>query len=473
MINVKNSNSIKFLHSIKIHFVGIGGTGMCGIAELLINLNYSVSGSDVSMNDAIIRLKELGAKFTQGHNKDNVTSVNVVVYSSAIKSDNEELIEARKRKIPTIPRAEMLGELMRMKYSIAIAGSHGKTTTTSLVASILYKDSLDPTFVIGGRLNAFGSNARLGAGDFLVAEADESDGTFLDLSPTVALVTNIDEEHLDFYQNYQCIKDAFLKFVNKIPFYGFSVLCNDNLAIREIIPNIEKRFFTYGFEPSSDYLGRDFRYVGEKSFFDVYRFGDRLGEIQVPMPGMHNASNALGAVALAMEINIPFESVKMGLEEFEGISRRMDFLGEVSGISLYDDYGHHPEEIKATLKALKESYPERRIVVVFQPHRFSRTHHLMKSFFSSFDCADVLFIAPIYSAGEVPIKGVNSSALVEGIRLHGQKSCFEIENFREGVDKLLNTLGSNDLFVTLGAGDIWKFGKLLKDKLSYELNVKG
>lgn len=473
MINVKNSNSIKFLHSIKIHFVGIGGTGMCGIAELLINLNYSVSGSDMSMNDAIIRLKELGAKFTQGHNKDNVISANVVVYSSAIKSDNEELVEARKRKIPTIPRAEMLGELMRMKYSIAIAGSHGKTTTTSLVASILYKDSLDPTFVIGGRLNAFGSNARLGAGDFLVAEADESDGTFLDLSPTVALVTNIDEEHLDFYQSYQCIKDAFLKFVNKIPFYGFSVLCNDNLAIREIIPNIEKRFFTYGFESSSDYLGRDFRYVGEKSFFDVYRFGDRLGEIQVPMPGMHNASNALGAVALAMEINIPFESVKMGLEEFEGISRRMDFLGEVSGISLYDDYGHHPEEIKATLKALKESYPGRRIVVVFQPHRFSRTHHLMESFFSSFDCADVLFITPIYSAGEVPIKGVNSSTLVEGIRLHGQKSCFEIENFREGVDKLLNTLSSNDLFVTLGAGDIWKFGKLLKDKLSYELNVKG
>ncbi|MED5580302.1 MAG: UDP-N-acetylmuramate--L-alanine ligase [Nitrospinota bacterium] len=473
MINEQEMNGTKFLRSIKVHFVGIGGTGMCGIAELLINLNYSVSGSDISINDAIIRLKELGAKFAEGHNKDNVTSASVVVYSSAIKPNNVELVEARKRKIPTIPRAEMLGELMRMKYSIAIAGSHGKTTTTSLVASILYRDSLDPTFVIGGRLNAFGSNARLGEGEFLVAEADESDGTFLDLSPTVALVTNVDEEHLDFYENYQSIKDAFLQFVNKVPFYGFSVLCYDNLAIREIIPNIEKRFFTYGFDPSSDYLGKDFRYVGEKGFFDVYHLGSRLGEIQVPMPGMHNASNALGAVALAMEINIPFESVKIGLEEFEGISRRMEFLGEVSGISLYDDYGHHPEEIKATLKALKESCPERRIVVVFQPHRFSRTQHLLKSFVSSFDDADLLFVAPIYSAGEAPIKGVNSSALVKGIHSYGQKLCVEIENFNDGIEKLLRVLSRNDLFITLGAGDIWKFGKLLKEKLKYELNVKG
>ena len=473
MINVKNANSTKFLHSIKIHFVGIGGTGMCGIAELLINLDYSVSGSDIAINDAIIRLEELGVKFTEGHNKENVKSANVVVYSSAIKPDNEELVEARKQKIPAIPRAEMLSELMRMKYSIAIAGSHGKTTTTSLVASILYKDSLDPTFVIGGRLNAFGSNARLGAGDFLVAEADESDGTFLDLSPTVGLVTNIDEEHLDFYEDYQSIKDAFLEFVNKIPFYGFSVLCNDNPAIREIIPKIEKRFFTYGFDITSDYQGKNFRYIGGKSFFDVCRFGKKLGEIQVPMPGMHNALNTLGAIALAMEINIPFDSVKLGLEEFQGISRRMDLIGEVSDILLYDDYGHHPEEIKATLKALKESCPDRRIVVVFQPHRFSRTHHLMESFISSFNDADILFVAPIYSAGEMPIEGVNSSKLLEGIRAHGKNNCFEVENFTDGIEKLLNTLRANDLFVTLGAGDIWKLGTLLKEKLKYELNVKG
>ncbi len=473
MINSKDASSTKFLHSIKVHFVGMGGTGMCGIAELLINLDYSVSGSDIAINDSIIRLKELGAKFTEGHNKENISNANVVVYSSAIKSDNEELVEARKRKIPTIPRAEMLSELMRMKYSIAIAGSHGKTTTTSLVASILYKDSLDPTFVIGGRLNAFGSNARLGEGDFLVAEADESDGTFLDLSPTVALVTNIDEEHLDFYQNYQSIKNAFLEFVNKIPFYGFSVLCNDNFAIREIIPNIEKRFFTYGFDSNSDYQGKDFRYIGEKSYFDVYRFGKKLGEIKVPMPGIHNASNSLGALALAMELNIPFESVKMGLEEFQGISRRMDLVGEVSDILLYDDYGHHPEEIKATLKALKESCPERRIVAVFQPHRYSRTHHLMKSFISSFEDADVLFVTPIYSAGELPIEGVDSSRLVEGIRTYGNKNCSQIQNFSDGIEKLLNTLSPNDLFVTLGAGDIWKLGKSLKEKLKYSINVKG
>ncbi|MFC1490989.1 UDP-N-acetylmuramate--L-alanine ligase [Nitrospinota bacterium] len=452
-------------HSRRVHFVGIGGTGMCGIAEVLLNLGYKVSGSDLAQNEAVFRLRSLGAEVTAGHYPKNVDDVDVVVYSSAVTQENVEVAEARRRKIPVIRRAEMLAELMRMKYSIAVAGTHGKTTTTSLVASVLAAGELDPTVVVGGRLNAIGANARLGAGEYLVAEADESDGTFLNLLPTITIVTNVDPEHLDFYGDFESLKKAFLEFMNKVPFYGFSVLCLDHPTIQEMIPQVGKRFYTYGFGSQADYVGENYRYREGEAVFTVRHRGEDLGEIHLDIPGRHNADNALAAVAVASELDVSFEAVQEGLRNFAGISRRMELVGEEAGIVVMDDYGHHPEEIRVTLRALREAWPDRRLVVLFQPHRYSRTVHLGESFHTAFYDSDVLFLAPIYAAGEEPIEEVDSRGIVEGVRAHGHKSCEEVANLNEGVRRLRERVRQGDLVLTLGAGDVWKVGRNLLNQL--------
>ena len=452
-------------HSSRVHFVGIGGTGMCGIAEVLLNLGYEVSGSDIGQNEAVFRLRGLGAKVTMGHKAENVEGVDVVVFSSAVTSENVEVTEARARKIPAIRRAEMLAELMRMKYSIAVAGTHGKTTTTSFVASILAEAGLDPTVVVGGRLNAIGSNARLGAGEYLVAEADESDGTFLSLLPTLAIVTNIDPEHLDFYRDFGMLKRAFLEFVNKVPFYGFAVLCLDHPTVQELIPRVEKRFFTYGFGSQADYLGENFRYENGETVFAVRRFDEPLGEIRLAIPGRHNADNALAAVAVASELDVPFEAIRKGLGEFAGIGRRLEQVGEAAGIRIVDDYGHHPAEIQATLRAMREAWPERRLVVLFQPHRYSRTRDLRESFHTSFYDANLLVLAPVYAAGEEPIEGATSLSIGEGVRAHGHKNCEEAADLDEAVNRLQAATQPGDIVLTMGAGDVWKAGRELLERL--------
>ncbi len=454
-----------FRHSRRVHFVGIGGTGMCGIAEVLLNLGYEISGSDITSNEAIFRLRGLGARVVLGHKAENVAGADVLVYSSAVTAVNVEVAEARRRKIPVIRRAEMLAELMRMKYSIGVAGTHGKTTTTSFIAAVLAASGLDPTVVVGGRINALGSNARMGEGEYLVAEADESDGTFLRLTPTIAIVTNIDEEHLDFYENYDAIKTAFLEFVNKVPFYGFSVLCLDHPAIQEFIPHVEKQFVTYGFGTQADYIGEDFRYENGQAVFGVKKRGERLGEIQLTMPGRHNAYNALAAAAVSMEFDVSFADIQRGLYEFDGIGRRLEQIGEKSGVTIFDDYGHHPQEIKVTLRAVREAWPENRLVVLFQPHRYTRTHHLEEAFHTAFYDADRVLVAPIYAAGEAPIDGVSSAKLAEGIRAHGHKNCEATGGLEEAVNRLFEEARSGDIVLTLGAGDVWKVSRELIAKL--------
>ncbi len=454
-----------FRHSSRVHFVGIGGTGMCGIAEVLLNLGYEVSGSDIAGNEAIFRLRGLGAKVALGHREENVAGADVLVHSSAVTGENVEVAEARRRKIPVIRRAEMLAELMRMKYGVGVAGTHGKTTTTSFIAAVLAAGGLDPTVVVGGRINALGSNARMGEGEYLVAEADESDGTFLRLAPTIAVVTNIDEEHLDFYENYDAIKSAFLEFVNKVPFYGFSVLCLDHPAIQEIIPRVEKKFFTYGFGTQADYVGEEFRYEGGEAVFGVKKRGEQLGEIRLLMPGRHNADNALAAAAVAMELDVPFADVQGGLRGFDGIGRRLERVGAASGVSVFDDYGHHPEEIRVTLRAVREAWPENRLVVAFQPHRYTRTHHLGDAFHTAFYDADRVIVAPIYAAGEAPIPGVSSRKLAGGIRAHGHRSCDAAEDLEDALGRLHEEARAGDIVLTLGAGDVWKVGRKLLERL--------
>lgn len=448
-------------HSRRVHFVGIGGTGMCGIAEVLINLGYEVSGSDIAQSEAVERLRGLGAKVKVGHHARNIEDVDVVVYSSAVTHENVEVAEARKKRIPLARRAEMLAELMRMKYSIAVAGTHGKTTTTSLVASVLAEGDLDPTVVVGGRLNAIGANARLGEGEYLVAEADESDGTFLNLLPAISVVTNIDPEHMEFYGDFESLKGAFLEFINKVPFYGFSILCLDHPSIQEIIPRIERRFYTYGFGSQADYVGENYSYQSGETVFSVRHHDEKMGDIHLKMPGRHNAMNALAAVAVASELDVPFNAIQAGLWNFAGIGRRLEQIGEAGGVVFIDDYGHHPEEIRVTLLALKEAWPDRRLIVLFQPHRYSRTAQLGEAFHTAFYDSDVLFIAPIYAAGEEPIKGVSSKKIGEGVRAHGHKFCEDVSDLAEGARRISSEIKAGDLVLTLGAGDVWKTGKNL------------
>ena len=454
-----------YLKKYHIHFVGIGGIGMSGIAELLLNLGYKVSGSDVSSSDLTRRLQSLGGVIYEGHAAKQIKGADVVVTSAAIVSDNPEVIAAAQASIPVIPRAEMLAELMRLKYSIAIAGAHGKTSTTSLVAAVLDKGGLDPTVVIGGKLKSIGINALLGEGDFIVAEADESDGSFLKMSPTIAVVTNIDREHLDFYKDLNHIKEVFLSFIDRIPFYGLAVLCLDDEPIQDIIPKIKKRFTTYGVSSQADIQANNIESKGLTSRFAVKHLGEHLGEISLNLPGIHNVYNAMASIAVGLELCIDFEVIKSALETVQGVQRRLEIKGIARDITVVDDYGHHPTEIKVTLQAAKESWPDRRIVVVFQPHRYSRTQALFDDFTRSFYQSDMLVVLPIYAASEKAIKGVDSQLLFEEIRAHGHKNVVFMPSFTAAVSHLKQTLTPGDILLTLGAGDVYKLGETLLKEL--------
>jgi len=449
-----------------IHFVGIGGIGMSGIAELLINLGYEVSGSDLKDSPMTRRLAALSGLVFKGHKEEHVEGADVVVYSSAVVSENPEIQEAKKRSIPVIPRAEMLAELMRLKYGVAIAGAHGKTTTTSMVASILTCGHMDPTVVIGGRLDIWGgSNAKLGQGDILVAEADESDGSFLALSPAIAVVTNIDHEHMDYYGNMETIRETFISFINNIPFYGTAILCIDNEEIQGIIPRLKKRYLTYGMTSQPDLKGRDLEKEKLGVSFEALYHNNSLGRIAVGIPGEHNMLNALAATAVGLELDLDIGVIKEGLKNLGGLARRFQLKGEKRDILVLDDYGHHPTEIAATLKTAKECWPERRLIVVFQPHRYTRTEALFDRFVISFNEADVLMVTPIFSAGETAIDGVTGEWLSRGIKEHGHKDVIFSPTQEDSLSTLLSILRPGDLVITLGAGDIHRLGARLLDKL--------
>lgn len=448
-----------------IHFVGIGGIGMSGIAELLLNLGYKVSGSDIKMSEITEHLRSLGGIIFNGHRDEQIKGADVVVTSSAVSPENPELNAARLASVPVIPRAEMLAELMRLRYSVAVAGAHGKTSTTWMIASILAKGGLDPTIVIGGKLKSIGTNAVLGQGDFIVAEADESDGSFLKMSPTIAVVTNIDREHLDFYPDLDAIKEVFLSFIDRIPFYGLSVLCLDNEPIQDLIPKIKKRFVTYGMSPQADFQAKNVVFEGQKSRFSVHHLSDGLGEITLNRPGIHNVYNAMAGIAVGLELDIPFDIIKSALETIEGVQRRLEVKGEVGGVTVIDDYGHHPTEIKTTLKAVKESWPDRRIVVAFQPHRYTRTRALFDDFTRAFYQSDLLIVLPIYSAGEKRIEGIDSRSLCDGIRSHGHRDVVYMDGFQPALVHLKEVLKQGDILLTLGAGDVWEVGKEMLEAL--------
>jgi UDP-N-acetylmuramate--alanine ligase len=447
-----------YLKKYHIHFVGIGGIGMSGIAELLLNLGYRVSGSDLKTSDITDRLASLGGVIHVGHAAERVADADVVVVSSAVRPDNPEVLAAQRASIPVIPRAEMLAELMRLKYSVAIAGAHGKTTTTSMVAAVLASGGLDPTVVIGGKLISIGSNAVLGKGDFIVAEADESDGSFLRYSPAIAVVTNIDREHLDFYPDLAAIQQVFLQFIDRIPFYGLAVLCLDNEPIQDLIPQIKKRYTTYGVSPQADFQIRNVVFEGRRTRFSVYRHRKKLGRFKLNLPGIHNVYNAAASIAVAVELDIPMARVQAALQHLAGVQRRLEVKGEAEGVIVVDDYGHHPTEIKMTLQAVRECWPDRRMVVVFQPHRYTRTRALFDEFSRAFYQSDVLVVLPIYAASEDPIEGVSAQALCERIKAHGHKQVTCVDGISAAVSHLRTRVAPGDLLLTLGAGDVWKVG---------------
>lgn len=453
----------------RIHFIGIGGAGMSGIAEVLINQGYEVTGSDMNRSPATAHLEKIGARIHFKHDADNVQDCQVVVTSSAVKADNVEVLCARKKMIPVIPRAEMLAELMRMKYGIAIAGTHGKTTTTSLVATVLGGGQLDPTVVIGGKLKSVGSNAKMGQSEFLVVEADESDGSFLKLTPTIAVVTTLDEEHMDHYGTLDNLKEAFLQFLNNIPFYGTAVLCLDETNIQSLIPRLEKKYITYGLLSQADYTARNVTFRGLDTWFDVFYQGQALGQIHSVAPGRHNVLNTLAAVAVGMELNLTFEVIAQALKGFTGVQRRFEILQDTPALTVVDDYGHHPVEVQVTLRTAKEVWPARRLVVVFQPHRYSRTQALLKQFWSAFNDADCLIVTGIFAAGEEPIAGVSAESLAEGIKNFGHKNVECIESLSDALDTLVSLLKPGDVLFTLGAGNVWELGRDLLANLPERL----
>jgi UDP-N-acetylmuramate--alanine ligase len=445
---------VSFRNFQRIHLVGIGGIGMSGIAEVLLTMGYSVSGSDTKLSPITERLQNLGATVFEGHKLGNVIDAHVVVTSSAIKSDNPEVVEAHKHKIPVIPRAEMLAELMRLKYGIAVAGAHGKTTTTSIVASVLAAAHLDPTFVIGGRVNQAGTTARLGKGDFFVVEADESDRSFLLLAPVVSVVTTIDREHLDQYASLEDIQGAFIEFVNRVPFYGAAILCLDEPNVQAIIPNVKRPIITYGVSSQADLVISEVKLEGLGSEFRLTYKGDDLGLFHLPHPpGIHNVRNAAAAAAVALYLNVPAELIKEGMAKFAGVGRRFDVKGVVNGITVVDDYGHHPVEIRATLEAARASKFNRSLVL-FQPHRYSRTQHLWDDFSRAFNQADILVLTDIYAASEAPIPGVTSEALANSIRDAGHKNVFYFRSMHDGIEHLLREARPGDAILTIGAGNV-------------------
>jgi len=438
-----------------VHFIGVGGIGMSGLAEILRTLEFDVSGSDLRAGENTKNLERLGVRIDIGHRAENVRGADVVVYSSAIDYENPEVREARLHGIPVIPRAEMLAELMRVKYGIAIAGSHGKTTTTSLVATVLRAAGFDPTVVVGGRMAALGSNARLGEGNMLVAEADESDGSFLRLTPTIAVVTNIDPEHLDFYKTHDKLKDAFVQFIEKVPFYGLAVLCLDHPHVQDLLPRIQRRHVTYGLSPQATYHARHINYRGLSTSFVAFNRDKSLGEFTVRMPGEHNVLNTLSVIAVADELEVPLDVVKDALSTFHGVARRFTVVDEVDGVALVDDYGHHPAEVEATLNAARRAY-EGRILVAFQPHRYSRTENLFDEFTRAFNNADQLFLTDIYAAGEKPIPGITSQHLAEAIAQHGHHNVKYAPDRAAMSAELARTAKPGDVVIALGAGDINK-----------------
>ena len=467
---ISTAGQVLFDTNRHIHFVGIGGIGMSGIAEVLLNLGYQVSGSDLSESETTRRLASLGAHIVYGHRAEHVDqATDVVVISSAVKYANPEVIQAREFHIPVIPRAEMLAELMRLKYGIAVAGTHGKTTTTSLIAAVLAQAQFDPTLVTGGRLNVLGSNARLGQSRFLVAEADESDGTFLLLSPTIVVVTNIDPEHLDFYGDMDRVKDAYLRFINHIPFYGRAVLCLDSVNVRALLPQIHKRFVTYGLSPEAELTARELTVSGFTTRCEVWHGEECLGALQLNLPGRHYALNALAVVAVARELNIPFSQVQEALAHFEGIQRRFEVKGEEAGVLVVDDYAHHPEELRATLHAAREGCGQgetaRRLIALFQPHRYSRTQALFDDFLSAFDDADIVVLTEIYPAGEEAREGVSGQALYQALTKRGHADVRFVAQQEELAEVVAEFVRAGDLIMTLGAGNIHRTGSALLDRL--------
>ena len=460
----------------RIHFVGIGGVGMSGIAEVLINLGYQVSGSDLQMNPSARRLADLGAEVVVGHHADHVRSAEVVVVSSAVNHANPELVAARLNKIPVVSRAEMLAELMRFRYGIAVAGTHGKTTTTSLTASVLAEAGLDPTFVIGGRLNSAGTNAQLGRGDYLVAEADESDASFLHLQPMIAIVTNIDEDHMETYGgDFQRLKATFVEFLHHLPFYGLAVLCVDDPGVREILPNVNKPVITYGLSEHADIRAVNIVRQGLRTSFTVLRSAcDQGMEVKLNLPGSHNVLNALAVIGVATELGVSDESIQRALASFKGIGRRFQINGELplpgGMVTLVDDYGHHPRELAATLDSARQAFPGRRLVVVFQPHRYTRTRDLFEDFVDVLSKVDLLVLLEVYAAGEPPVAGVNGRSLSRAIRLRGMVDPVFVPKNEELGDVLSKLLASGDVLLTLGAGNIGAISADLPNKLAGKLN---
>lgn len=446
------------------HLVGIGGYGMSGIAEVLINLGFVVSGSDLSRTEITERLAALGGRIAYGHDPANVKGADVVVISSAVGRDNPEVVAARERMIPVIPRVEMLAELMRMKFSVAVGGTHGKTTTTSLVSSVLSQGGLDPTVVVGGRLKTLGTGARLGASQYMVAEADESDGSILKLSPSIAVITTVDEEHLDYYSGLEEIKDAFTQFANSVPFYGVTVMCLDQHNIQSIIPRVQRRVTTYGLSGQANVNAHDVDASGDRTTFCVVAGGESMGTIEITMAGLHNVYNSLAAVAVGLELGVGFGDIAKALGEFEGISRRFEIKGEASDVLVLDDYGHHPAEIKTTLSAVASRW-DRRTVVLFQPHRYTRTQKLVEQFGRCFYDATLLFVTGIYAAGEKPIPGVSGADIVEAARGYGHRNAEYVEETDELYERVMEILEPGDVLVTLGAGDIYSLGERILDKL--------
>jgi UDP-N-acetylmuramate--alanine ligase len=445
---------VTFRNFKRIHLVGIGGIGMSGIAEVLLTLGYSVSGSDVKTTAITDRLRNLGAEIFEGHKADHVHGAHVVVVSSAIRRDNPEIAEAVRHKIPVIPRAEMLAELMRLKYGIAIAGAHGKTTTTSMTASVLAAAGLDPTFVVGGRVNHIGATARLGRGEYMVVEADESDRTFLLLAPVVAVVTTIDREHLDTYKSLAEIQEIFTQFVNRVPFYGAAVLCLDEVNVQAILPNVHRPVITFGTSSQADLVIGEIELQGFGSTFRLTYRGDDLGKFHLNgPPGIHNVRNAAAAAAVALYLNVPADLIRAGLEEFAGVGRRFEVKGVVNNITLIDDYGHHPAEIRATLEAARGCNFSR-ILVLFQPHRYSRTKHLWDDFCSAFNQADMVVLMDIYAASEPPIPGITGQALADAIRAAGHKNVVFHSSMQQGIEELLRAARPGDAILTIGAGNV-------------------
>jgi UDP-N-acetylmuramate--alanine ligase len=447
-----------------LHFVGIGGIGMSGIAELLLNLGYTVSGSDLKASQITQRLADLGGEVFIGHSAEQVGGAHVVITSSAVSEDNPEVLEARRRGIPVIPRVEMLAELMRMKYGVAVAGSHGKTTTTSMLACVFEAAELDPTVVIGGRLQAWGTNARLGQGKFLIAEADESDGSFLKLSPTLAVVTNIDAEHLDHYKSFAELRESFVDFLNSVPFYGTSVVCLDDGIVQEILPEVTRDLKTYGFTSQADVRASDVSIYPEGTSFACHAGGELLGQVRLQIAGRHNALNALAAIAIGLEVEIDFRVITQALAEFAGTDRRFQHIASINDILIVDDYGHHPTEIQAVLATAKEAW-QRRTVVCFQPHRYTRSQLLHEEFARSFYQADTVLVLPIYAASEKPIPGVTATAMAEAIKEHGHKDVRTVASLEEATQMLAREARAGDLILTLGAGDVCNVGPALAELL--------